>query len=245
MRSSGGYIFLVLIHVRALAAFMVFSWHFTHFTNGFPVPFAVAPAVFPLAIFDEGHTGVALFMTLSGYLFAKLLDGKDVHFPSFLWNRFIRVVPLMMLVMVIAGETVHHGSPVIGVIKSFIKGTILPTLPNGLWSVTVELHFYLILPLLLSAFRRFRMAALAMLAITIILRITLYAHFGEIQRLSYWTLIGRVDQFVLGIAVFRCSGLLSGRHTIAGIVAVGFTAFYWLFDSAGGFTKCQVIRHRA
>ena len=54
---------------------MVFAWHFTH-AGGYPVPLEYSPNAFPLAIFDEGHTGVALFMTLSGYLFAKLLDGK-------------------------------------------------------------------------------------------------------------------------------------------------------------------------
>jgi peptidoglycan/LPS O-acetylase OafA/YrhL len=161
MRSSGGEHFLGLDHVRALAAFMVFSWHFTHSRTGWPVPFAGGPAVFPLAIFDEGHTGVALFMTLSGYLFAKLLDGKDVHFPSFLWNRFIRLAPLMILVLVFAGaEDVYHGSTIISVMNQYIKGMILGSLPNGLWSVIVEAHFYLILPLLMVAFNRFQMAAL-------------------------------------------------------------------------------------
>ena len=146
----------------------------------------------------------------------------------------------MILVLAITGSIdVHDGLPVIDVIKSFIKGAILPTLPNGLWSVTVESHFYLILPMLLSAFRRFRMAAFALLAIAIILRMALYAHFGEIQSLAYWTLIGRIDQFLLGIVAFRYSGLLSGKHAIAGIVAVGFAAFYWLFDYAGGFRKME------
>jgi len=31
-------------------------------------------------------------MTLSGYLFAKLLDGKRIKYGSFLWNRFLRLV---------------------------------------------------------------------------------------------------------------------------------------------------------
>lgn len=238
MKSSSGEHFLGLDHVRALAAFMVFSWHFIHASVGYPVPFASAPAIFPLSVFDEGHTGVSLFMTLSGYLFAKLLDGKDIHFPSFLWNRFVRLAPLMVLVVAVSGGIdVAQGAPAIEKLLFFIKGLVLPTLPNGPWSVTVEAHFYLILPLLLAAFRKSNLTAVAILAVSIATRLALYAHFGEIQSLSYWTIVGRIDQFVLGIAAFRCCGLMNGRHGAAAGVALGFFGFYWLFDSAGGFYK--------
>lgn len=66
MRSSSGEHFIALDHVRALAAFMVFAWHFTQAANGYPVPFEYVPALFPFSLLDAGHTGVALFMTLSG-----------------------------------------------------------------------------------------------------------------------------------------------------------------------------------
>jgi len=63
MISSSGKHYANLDHVWALAAFMVFSWHFL-----LPEARAVAP-IPPFSLFAEGHTGVALFMTLSGYLF--------------------------------------------------------------------------------------------------------------------------------------------------------------------------------
>ena len=63
----------------------------------------------------------------------------------------------MILVLVFAGaEDVYHGSTIIGVMNQYIKGMILGALPNGLWSVIVEFHFYLILPLLVAAFHRRR-----------------------------------------------------------------------------------------
>src|SRR5882724_11110413 len=105
MRSSSGEHFIALDHVRALAVFMVFTWHFTHAANGYPVPFEYVPALFPLSLLDEGHTGVALFITLSGYLFAKLLDGKSIDYRAFLWNRFLRLVPLLAVVLLIVGLT--------------------------------------------------------------------------------------------------------------------------------------------
>src|SRR5258708_15325185 len=103
MRSSSGAHYIALDHVRGLAAFMVFAWHFTHAWYGFPIPFEYVPAVFPFALLDEGHTGVALFMTLSGYLFAKLLDGKTIDYRAFLWNRVLRLVPLLTAVILIIG----------------------------------------------------------------------------------------------------------------------------------------------
>src|SRR2546426_4916546 len=110
MKSSSGEHFIALDHVRALAAFMVIAWHFTHGTQGYPVPFEGAPVVFPLALLDEGHTGVALFMTLSGYLFAKLLDGKAIDYLAFLRNRVLRLLPLLFVVILI------------GAIRFYVKG---------------------------------------------------------------------------------------------------------------------------
>src|SRR5260221_11527632 len=105
MRSSSGAHFIALDHVRAVAIFMVFAWHFTHARNGYPVPFDYVPALFPFSVLDEGHTGVALFMSLSGYLFAKLLDGKSIDYRRFLLEPALRLLPLLAVVILIFGLT--------------------------------------------------------------------------------------------------------------------------------------------
>lgn len=99
MKSTDGAYYVGLNHVRALAAFVVFTWHFNHVNGG---QYA-GPGFFVASLLTEGHTGVAIFMTLSGYLFAKLLDGKRVDYKSFIWNRLIRLLPLLCLVIAIAG----------------------------------------------------------------------------------------------------------------------------------------------
>ena len=38
-------------------------------------------------------------MTLSGYLFAKLTFGIPISYPRFLWNRLIRLAPLLLFVL--------------------------------------------------------------------------------------------------------------------------------------------------
>lgn len=155
MKSSSGSHFVALDHVRAIAACLVFLWHFVHGHDGYPVQFSGSPIWGPLVLADEGHVGVALFMTLSGYLFAKLLDGRQIIFTRFLMNRALRLFPLMFLVLAINAAVEAYSADDLRVaywyILSLPKGLILPTLPNGLWSVTIELQFYLILPILLGA----------------------------------------------------------------------------------------------
>ena len=235
MKSSSGKYYPGLDHVRAVAAFMVFSWHFIHVTNGQYAP----PPVFPLSLLSEGHTGVALFMTLSGYLFAKLLDGKNINYASFIWNRFLRLAPLLVLVILIVGfDKYLSGSDVLVYAKhSVIAGAIKPTLPNGGWSITVESHFYILLPLLLLLSRKSKYSLILVLGAAVLMRVLLYQELGQIQKLSYWTIVGRVDQFLLGILAYQFRGYFTRKHFfVAGIFAL-FAIFYWYFDLRGGYYK--------
>jgi peptidoglycan/LPS O-acetylase OafA/YrhL len=239
MKSSTGAHFIALDHIRALAAFMVFTWHFTHVahpTIGYPVPYNYVPTVFPLAILDEGHTGVALFMTLSGYLFAKLLDGQSIQYTAFLWNRAVRLLPLLLVVIVVVGiKHAFAGNSLLSYTFVIAKGILYPSLPNGGWSITVEAHFYAILPLFLWMLRKSKLLPLSIIVAAIALRLVLHQQRGEIQTLAYWTIVGRIDQFALGMLVYQFRSYLAHRHVLAAIIGMAFVAIYWLFDYAGGF----------
>ena len=144
MKSSSGAHFIALDHVRALAAFIVFTWHFIHAINGYPVAFDYVPAIFPLAVLDEGHTGVALFMTLSGYLFAKLLDGRSIDYRAFIWNRALRLLPLLTVVILLVGiQKFLNGESLVAYAHAVVQGLWLPSLPTGGWSIAAEFHYYL------------------------------------------------------------------------------------------------------
>lgn len=150
MRSSSGAYYPSLDHLRALAALMVFSWHFTHSAMG--VELGATPGFFPLAILDEGHTGVSLFMVLSGYLFAKLLARDDIDYRQFLLNRVLRLLPLLVVFLWIAGITEgYDGWPYL---ERIAEGFIAPLLPGASWSIAIEFHFYLLLPVLMWVSRR-------------------------------------------------------------------------------------------
>ena len=235
MRSSSDEHFIALDHVRALAAFMVFAWHFTHAANGYPVPFEYVPALFPFSLLDEGHTGVALFMTLSGYLFAKLLDGKSIDYTAFLRNRVLRLFPLLVVVILIVGiKKFISGESIYAYAYSVARGVLYPSLPNGGWSITVEFHYYAILPLFLWMLRKSTLLPISIVVVAIALRLFIYHEKGEIQSLAYWTIIGRIDQFALGMLLYQFRAYLAHRHVLAIAIFTGFAMFYWNFDLSGG-----------
>jgi rhamnosyltransferase len=213
---------------------MVFTWHFIHVNNG---QFA-SPPIFPLSLFTEGHTGVALFMTLSGYLFAKLLAHKKILFGSFLWNRVLRLAPLLVLVILIVGFRFYlEGGDLFSYAKLLLWGLIKPVLPNGGWSIIVELHFYLLLPLLLFLSGKSDYYLLLFIVGAILLRLFLYLELGEIQSLAYYSIVGRIDQFVFGILAFQFRDFFKGGHIKALVIFLCFAMFIWYFDSLGGFYR--------
>ncbi|WP_027055962.1 acyltransferase family protein [Mesorhizobium erdmanii] len=236
MKSSTGEHYPALDHVRGLAAFLVFTWHFLHQSPDGPVPYGFVPALPIFSLLDEGNTGVSLFMALSGYLFAKLLDGKQVRYLPFFANRALRLLPLLLAVIAIeACRRYEAGQPLDEYFTDVGKGVIFPTLPNGGWSLTVEAHFYVLLPFLLMACRRFLFAPLLFVGAMILLRSALYVHFGEVQSAAAWTIIGHADQFLAGILAFHFRAHAKGRHWLALAVLVAFSMFFGWFDAAGGF----------
>ena len=236
MKSSSGKYFIGLDHVRAVAAFIVFTWHFNVVNDGH----LAAPSNYFLSVLTEGHTGVALFMALSGYLFAKLLDGKNIVYTSFIWNRFLRLAPLLLLVICIVGvQRVVAGGDIFDYTKSIMAGVIKPSLPNGGWSITAEFHFYLMLPVLLFLTSKWKYSLFLVLMAAIITRTILHQKLGQVQILSYLTIIGRVDQFVLGILAYQFREYFTGKHLLVFFSGLMFVAYFWYFDYLGGFYRNQ------
>lgn len=236
MRSSSGQHYVVLDQLRGIAAFLVVMWHFLHSANGSasPVPYDGPTPI--LAFVDEGHVGVALFMTLSGYLFAKLCHGKDIAYPAFLANRMLRLFPLLFgTFALIAVLSVFKVGTALPFLATVVKGFALPLWPNGGWSVAIELQFYLLFPLLLWFSRRSRAYLLGFVCIAILVRANIFHFTGSVQSAAYFTIAGRIDQFLFGIMAFAWRDRLARVPWLLGGAALGFAAFYYWFDLMGGF----------
>jgi hypothetical protein len=56
-----------------------------------------------------------------------------------------------------------------------------------------------------------------------------------VQSLSYWTIVGRIDQFTLGILAFHYRAHVQRRHLLAVLTFLAFTAYYHWFNLNGGW----------
>ena len=111
-----------------------------------------------------GWTGVDLFFVLSGFLISGLLFSElgrrgTLDCVSFWWRRGFKIWPSYLALLLVLGVTGATGF-LHGTTWSEQLGSLLPHLlffqnyleakPNGpTWSLAVEEHFYLLLPLLL------------------------------------------------------------------------------------------------
>jgi rhamnosyltransferase len=111
----------------------------------------------------------------------------------------------------------------------FLKGFVVHSWPGVAWSITVELHFYLLLPLLLFVAHRRPAYLLGLLGFLLILKATVIA--GLSPSIRYYTIIGRLDQFVMGALCF-----VYWRQIPAwvGGVCFGFFLLYLEIFNAGG-----------
>ena len=211
MKSSSGTYRPGLDQLRAVAIFLVFCWHFMHTDAVLPLQEGHA-APGPLSIVSLGYVGVSLFMVLSGYLFASITHGVRIDWMRFMHNRALRLLPMLSVALIgaylksrITGQDLHMS-------ERIMWGWLLPSLPQGGWSITVEMHFYVLLPLLLLIGRITPYGWLGVLFAAMALRLGLLLSGADLEYLSYYTMIGRIDQFMMGMLAWHVRGRMTGRH---------------------------------
>ena len=199
MKASSGVYLTRLDHLRFAAAAMVFAWHFMH--SGAPnayVGFEHVPAFPLLSLLEEGHTGVSLFMVLSGFIFMRLAVGQTIAFLPFYGNRLLRILPLFAIwcLFYVQSQNLDPVEVLVSTLFLLNRGAV----PGIGWTVIVEFQFYLVFPFLaLFAQRRGSAYLLQLIALAILFRFLVWLHNGSIQHLSYWTIFGRIDEFLWGM----------------------------------------------
>lgn len=165
-------------------------------------------------IAEGGGLGVSLFCVVSGFIFEYIVRGQRIKYWTFLQARAWRIYPLYVIALLL-GTLIYKGN-----YFSFVTQLLfmVPTASAGLlfghtWSIAVEFQFYLIFPFLTLILARHGSRQLLMvLAFVILLRAMLWLNGYDVNMLGYWSIGGRVDQFLLGMLAGKAYVDGKSRH---------------------------------
>lgn len=234
MQSSSATYIPRLDHLRFVAVLLVFGWHALH-TNGV-IGFDYAPPSFALSIFEEGHTGVSLFLTLSGFVFANLCDGRDILYGPFMRNRLLRILPLLVVWLLLSFQIMR---PPPDHLLAILMGLQNQEFPGPGWTVLVEFQLYLVFPFLLRFAERYGTKYLAgVILVALLLRGSAWLVTRNVEFMAYWTVLGRVDEFVFGMIGFRAlrryGRILGNPASFLGLGFAWLCIYHW-FNRLGGY----------
>ena len=221
-----------LDHIRALAVFMVFVWHFIHFKDFH----RTTPDIFlfPVSILTEGHTGVVLFMTLSGYLFSKIFENKKINFLYFYINRLLRLIPLLIIIILV-NLILSNKLNLLNFIEIFIAG-FHNSWPYGAWSVSVEFKYYYLLPLILFFLNKNKKYLFLIITFSISVNIFLFFFKNhKLQYYAYFSIIGHLNEFLMGMLSYRYRNYIKKYKKELLFTSLFFLIFYYNFEKNGGF----------
>lgn len=240
--------------LRGIAILAVMGTHFHTVQTGSALVSAIE---YPLKSYS--HQGVSLFFTLSGFLVGGLLfkqyaQAGQIDAWRFIVRRIFKIWPAyyaLILFHVLAG---HHPTSTFLVqnlthMQNYWESSITQT-----WSLAVEEHFYLLLPLLLSLFVALRLRAntivfslLAVCGAVLALRCIAVSH-GELDEAYHYTQY-RIDGLLFGVILAAIYWLkpalyrrLAASKKALGLIVLGVLAWIALtsankpLDESIGFT---------
>jgi peptidoglycan/LPS O-acetylase OafA/YrhL len=245
-------------HLRFAAAGLVLLFHAWHSTSNAPatelfnaLPESQNPL---LTMVIEGHTGVALFMVLSGFILTTGSLGRDIDYRTFLRNRLLRVGPLYLLVLVVAMVVADQRFSLLGVLQTMLG---FATLGGGftggafaqvLWTIGVELQFYLLFPFFLRLLNNHGPRPLVkFIVLMAVLRVIAALATPELnfKQLTYFSIVGRIDQFLIGMLAayaFPHVRRFLGRAWVAGIAFATVAGGLWVFHQLDGWSEPHLWR---
>jgi len=195
--STSGFYSERLDHLRFFAALFVMWWHLS---AELKIPDPKAVPDFPFwSLFDEGHVGVSLFFCLSGYLFYTISADRTIAYGGFIFNRILRIGPLIIF-WTVFDISVGTRIPAVEVVLAIL--TTFGSLPGVGWSLIIEMQFYLLFPFLLRFTRERGVYYLVgLVALMFVLRTIVWLYGGHIRNIGYNTIFGHFDQFLIGMVV--------------------------------------------
>ena len=240
-------------HLRAYAALLIVFYHGLHlfsyrqrFGRDLDMDHWLQPSNPLLAALAEGHTAVALFMVLSGFILnVGALEG-GVTWRGFIRNRLLRTYPLFLLMLFAGIATAPQNFSFASVAQTVLGlgneagAFVAPPFTSMLWTIAIEWQFYVIFPLLVAVLAKgWTRQVAGFIAVLLLLRWAAVIGGGNAREISYMQILGRLDQFLLGmwVAWFRHTRPLSARAggALATVALVAVVLALWGFNAQGGW----------
>lgn len=236
-----------LDHLRFFACILMIFHHFAgdniyHLTN-----LSFSEKIGQLWLIN-GSTGVSLFLVLSAFLFTLIAKGGQykIQYSKFILNRILRIFPLTVFLVFIVIMMNRVNSTPMDIFRLLtlqlntgnpITGWGHEFFPSGpIWTVAVEFQFYLIFPFLILFARKYGMKYLLnFIALIFFVKLLLvYMYNYNIYYHLYHTIIGRLDQFLVGIilGIFYTKGVFSYKNNLFYLALIIFplillTVLFW------------------
>ncbi|GAA4236005.1 acyltransferase [Postechiella marina] len=207
-----------LTFTRFIAALLIVVFHFASGRFGFA-------SEYTQFLFKQANVGVSYFFILSGFVMIIAYHKKSkINFKEYMVNRFARIYPvyliatlLLLLLLVISNQ--------IDYLNFFLNLTMIQAwIPDkalvfniAAWSLSVELFFYLIFPLLFNKFySKFNFKKLSIIIILFWLISQCVFHFFIAQKEFTYLLYSSKD--IMYHPLFHLNGFVIGN--LAGLYFV-------------------------
>jgi peptidoglycan/LPS O-acetylase OafA/YrhL len=203
-------------------------------------------------LFSYGYIGVGFFFILSGfilsYVYKRSILDKSVSYVKFVRLRIFRLYPLYFLTLICAIPLVwSHVESVgtflrnffihAGMIQSFIPAENIYFGFNGpSWSVSDEMFFYLLFPLIILNFRKSIFLYLSGLLFTIVFYLIMFRiqetppHQAE-HYFYYINPVMRLSDFLFGIILYSIFEKNIRLPNYSTILAASALIIFFMFNS--------------
>lgn len=197
--------------IRFLAALQVVIVHgYHHFGIEYGKWFIKILSVFP---------GVPIFFVTSGFLISASLE-RSTSLSSYFQNRFLRIYPALWVCFIISVATIFIFFSPIFTMKEFglwalaqltigqfynpdfLRGYGVGVLNGSLWTIPIEIQFYIFLPLLYMFFNKIRWNSIVLFIMMI---------------------------FFVGISRYYINGYAESENTLIKLIGVSLPLYLYMF----------------
>jgi peptidoglycan/LPS O-acetylase OafA/YrhL len=222
-----------LTFTRFLAATLVVVYHY-----GQQIPPFNLPALQPIV--QKFNTSVSYFFVLSGFIMSYVYysPATKLSWSRYLTLRLARVYPLYLLALLLyLCFTIHPFDPVsvaysAVMLQSWTEHHSLAINYPG-WSISVEIFFYVMFPVLLSAYRKISLKTLIAIGVALYVfgMVCLYLIIHQVPEVAGTNLFiysppMHLLQFILGniagIYVLSVEKTTKGRNLDVPVIALAF-----------------------